>query len=190
MPSLKSDALIPHESTLERDAIILYEGDPRVRSVIAQPVTIDDGRIRYTPDLLVEFADGAELVEVKYREDLEAQWPMLRDRVALAEDYAESRGWSFGIDTEEVIRTHRLANIKALWRYRKSRVSSRDRVRIRSLLLERGPSSALEIIRELEESLEGRQITLSRVWALVADGTLAADLDSAPLTNSTPLSLL
>ena len=90
VPSRKTGALIPHESTLERDAIILYDGDPNVRSVIAQPLHIVGNGRTYTPDLLVEYNDGVELKEIKYQDDLDVtgncwshEWHLARGTLSI-----------------------------------------------------------------------------------------------------------
>lgn len=189
VPSLKTNRLIPHESTLERDAIILYEGDPRVRRVTAQPVLIKDGAVRYTPDLLIERDSDSEFVEVKYSADLKEQWAEIRARLSAGAKYANARGFGFSIDTEEKIRSHRLANLKRLWRYRRVDVPTHERIAIRALVAEHGPQTALEIVRRLSGSVEEQPALLTSVWALLTDGSLVADLDFAPLNNSTPLRL-
>ncbi|WP_376968077.1 Tn7 transposase TnsA N-terminal domain-containing protein [Azospirillum sp. A26] len=97
--------MIGHESALERDFVLLQRLDPAVLAIEEQPVKISwaasDGRVRYyTPDYRVVRQDGTELVEVKYRQDLRANWSQYRDRLIAARDWARLHGMSFRIATE------------------------------------------------------------------------------------------
>lgn len=64
---------IPHESTVERDFVMLMEFDEKVDKIVSQPielsyVDLNGRRQRYTPDYLVYFKNAASkplLVEVK-----------------------------------------------------------------------------------------------------------------------------
>jgi len=66
-----------HESALECDFVTLASFLEPSAIIRAQPVRIvfeDCGlRRRYTPDFLVKYEPGAELIEVKYEQDLKAQ---------------------------------------------------------------------------------------------------------------------
>jgi len=84
----KANGPAAYESTLERDFITLLEFSPEVEAFEVQPVTLEwrdesNSQRRYTPDTLVMFDRmGATkrpwLCEVKYREDLAANWEALR----------------------------------------------------------------------------------------------------------------
>jgi transposase len=84
--------LTEHESALERDFVTLSSFRDTGAVLTAQPVTIrfeHEGRPRrYTPDFRVAWSDGViDIVEIKYRVDLRANWYHLRPaflRVAVA----------------------------------------------------------------------------------------------------------
>lgn len=189
VPSRKTGALIPHESTLERDAIILYDGDPNVRSVIAQPLHIVGNGRTYTPDLLVEYNDGVELKEIKYQDDLDANWELLEPRMALGARHALDQGWEFDIDTERTIRTTRLENLNRLWRYRSINVPDDERRSICAIVASHGPCGSHNIVQMLTNDTARQLELLTSVWGLLASGELQADIDQEPLTNSTWLRL-
>ena len=97
-----------HESALERDFVTLTSFVEPSAVIHSQPVTIvfeDGGRRRhYTPDFLVQHSGGAELVEVKYENDLRAQRSTLIPGFQAAEHWARERHISFRVVTECDIR--------------------------------------------------------------------------------------
>jgi hypothetical protein len=106
----------PHESALERDFVTLTSFLRPSAVIRSQPVTIvfEDGkrRRRYTPDFLVRDSAGAELVEVKYEQDLKAHQNTLTPAFEAAEDWARERYISFRVATERDIRGSLLDNAK------------------------------------------------------------------------------
>ena len=65
----------------------------------------------YTPDFLVNWSRRpAELIEVKYRTDLRANWKRLRPGFIAARAWAKARGATFRIATERGIRGGILEN--------------------------------------------------------------------------------
>lgn len=125
---------VPFESSLERDFAILMTGRMGVASIEAQPVTIryldEFGTERtYTPDFLVtryrheleyrETGLHTMLVEVKYTSELEGKdQPALLQKFKHAKQWAESKGWTFGVFSENEIRTTELERARELLPYR------------------------------------------------------------------------
>ena len=181
---------IEHESALERDFVILTSfADPNA-VLVSQPMTIrfeDEGRQRrYTPDFSVRWTDGRfELIEVKYRADLRANWSSLCPGFSVARDLARERGGRFRIATERSIRCPRLENAKRL-------------LPLRRAALDPGLAEpALRATRSLTAPTFGkivdamgsdRAVALSAVWRLIAHGGLKVDLD-APIGSDTPVML-
>ncbi|WFU40264.1 hypothetical protein QA640_39725 [Bradyrhizobium sp. CB82] len=71
---------VEHESALERDFVLLTRFLDPSAAITSQPIEFEsEGRSRrYTPDFRVVSSPGSELVEIKYRADLRAQWSRLR----------------------------------------------------------------------------------------------------------------
>ncbi len=108
-----------HESALERDFVTLASFRDAGVAITAQPVTIrfehEGKRRRYTPDFLVRWSEGrTDVVEIKYRTDLRAQWPRLRPAFAAARSWAGEHRARFSIVTESAIRVPRLEAAKQL----------------------------------------------------------------------------
>jgi len=157
-------------------------------AITSQPLTIEfqDGtrRRRYTPDFRVIWSDGrSELVEVKYRADLRAQWAQLRPGFAAARAKATASGSRFRIATERGIRGPLLDNARRL-------------LPLRGAPLDPAASEhALRAARSLSEPTFGRIIdamscdrasALAAVWRLIAHGTLSTDL-TAPIKLDSPV---
>ncbi|MFX4226350.1 MAG: TnsA endonuclease N-terminal domain-containing protein [Porticoccaceae bacterium] len=125
---------VPFELSLERDFAILMTGRMGVVSIEAQPVTIryldELGKERtYTPDFLItryrheleyrETGLHTMLVEVKYTSELQAKdQPALLQKFKHAKRWAESKGWTFSVYSENEIRTAELERARELLPYR------------------------------------------------------------------------
>jgi hypothetical protein len=108
-PSKKNGVLVPFESLLEGDLVVLMEKDRRIARYWAQPETFrwrdDAGRRRqYTPDFLVLKVDGTRVYrEVKPKKrrkrdpDLGGRLPRIKQECAV-------RGAQFEFWTEDEIR--------------------------------------------------------------------------------------
>ena len=113
---------VEHESALERDFVLLVSFLDAGAVITSQPMTIefqDAARLRrYTPDFHVIWSDGrSELVEVKYRVDLRAQWARLRPGFVAARAKASRERRPFRIATERGIRGPLLDNARRYYRY-------------------------------------------------------------------------
>ncbi|MGY2051818.1 TnsA endonuclease N-terminal domain-containing protein [Methylobacterium sp. JK268] len=111
-------ALIPFESLVELDALVVLEADCEVLQFGAQPVTFQwhdaGGDRRYTPDLLVVTALGCTFREVKPARRL-ARDPTLRGRRRRIEAECAARGADFEVWTDKEIRREpRLSNSRAV----------------------------------------------------------------------------
>jgi hypothetical protein len=126
---VKASGEAMYESTLERDFLTMLEFSPDVESYTVQPVTLEwidvKGKHRsYTPDTFVMFAKRNSerkqslLCEIKYRQDLWANWDELRPKFKAAIRFAKAQGWRFQIVTENEIRDTYFDNARFLLRYR------------------------------------------------------------------------
>jgi TnsA-like endonuclease N terminal len=179
-----------HESALERDFVTLTSFlDPNA-SIVSQPITLafQDGsnRRRYTPDFLVRrIAPPAELVEVKYRADLQANWRHLRPAFVAARAWAREHATVFRIATERSIRGARLNNAKRLLALRQAPLDSDIAAMVLGVVREQSSPTFAAVLEALP--LE-RRVGLSALWRLIARQALRADL-SVPITLTTRLSL-
>lgn len=106
-----------YESCLERDFFLECDHAADVARFQHQPVTIayEDGKgksRKYTPDVFVEFTSGIRgLYEIKYEEEVANKGDQYEERWNAAKDWAKSRGMTFSLLTELMIRTPRWFNI-------------------------------------------------------------------------------
>jgi TnsA endonuclease N terminal len=179
-----------HESALERDFVTLTSFLDAGAAITSQPMTISfvgNGRSRrYTPDFRVAWSDGRlDLVEIKYRADLRANWLQLKPGFAAARCWIRERGGRFRIATERTIRGQTLENAKWLLPLRAAPLDVET------------AEMALAVVRTLPAPTFGsvvaalplsRSISLGVLWRLMARGALRVDL-TAPISFSTPVSL-
>jgi len=180
-----------HESALERDFVTLTSFLHPDASIVSQPVTLpfrDNAKSRrYTPDFLVTHsAAHAELIEVKYRADLRANWMRLRPGFIAARLWARQHGAVFRIATERSIRGSMLDNAKRLLPLRQAPV---DPV-VAELVLYATRSAQTATFGGILATLPvSRQVGLAALWRLIARGTLRVDL-AAPITFDTRVSII
>lgn len=177
-----------HESALERDFVTLAAFRDAAAAITSQPITLRfrDGAAarRYTPDFLVRWGDGrTDLVEVKYRADLHANWSKLRPGFVVARAWARERGASFRIATERGIRGVRLDNAKRLLPLRGAPID----VAAVECAMTAARSVPQPTFGRVVDALAGdRAAALGTVWRLIARGALAVDL-TAPIELDTPI---
>lgn len=186
-PSLKNGQPAHYESTIERDLLYFLEYDHTVRCYTMQPMVIEglgpDGAIhRYTPDVLVERTAGRTLVECKpaVRQDE----PHTKQQLFLGQQWADANQHDFVLITDADLRTsHRLANLKLLWRYARLPVPHAVTERCLRVLMTKPEGFAFSV---LQSSLDGTAppLTLAPyLYKLLFQHVLAADLD-LPLTSA------
>lgn len=179
---------VQHESALERDFVLLVAFLDAGAAIISQPITIEfeDGvqSRRYTPDFRVTWSAGrSELVEVKYRADLRAQWTRLRPCFAAAREAAERQGGFFRIATERAIRVPMLDNARRLLPLRDAPLD---------LAMSEGALRTARSLRDptFAQIVDGmpcdRAAALGAVWRLIAQGKLCVDL-TAPIRPDSPV---
>lgn len=180
-----------HESALERDFVTLASFLYPDASITSQPVTLSfrDGPTarRYTPDFLVRRRAGpAELVEVKYRADLHANWRRLRPGFLVARDWAREHGARFCIATDRSIRGPVLNNAKRLLPLRRAPVDAG----VADLVLHAARSMPTATFGGVLAGLPlSREAGLAALWRLIARGALRVDL-RAPITFDTRVSII
>lgn len=177
--------LTEHESALERDFVALSSFRDAGAVLTAQPVTIrfehEGRRRRYTPDFRVAWSDGAiDIVEIKYRVDLRANWDHLRPAFAAARAWAGAHSARFRVVTERGIRGSALDAAKRLLPLRNAPVDT--------ALAEEAIATARAGATNFGDLLDtlpaSREAGLALIWRLIARGALVADL-SAPITADT-----
>lgn len=177
--------LAEHESALERDFVMLTSFLDAGATIISQPMTISfehDGlRRRYTPDFEVRWIDGSvEIVEVKYRTDLRADWRRLKPAFAAASALARSRGARFRIATERSIRSPMLGAAKRLLPLRGTVIDPTLALQARNAVGRSGLPFA-----DLVERMSGsRPAALGTVWRMLASGELGADFSTPIVEDS------
>lgn len=185
-------AMIGHESALERDFVLLQRLDGDVLAVEEQPVTItwkdDAGQTRqYTPDYRVVRQSGAEIVEVKYRQDLRENWPTYRPRFVAARDWAKAQGMGFRIATDRGIRTPRLQNARKLIPRMRDHVAPALEDHLLQTASQHGPMPFMRLTEAVSGPDHPMAEVLAAVWTLLARRRLHADLDK-PITGYTIVS--
>ncbi len=176
---------VEHESALERDFVLLTRFRDPSAEITSQPITIafeSEGRMRrYTPDFRVVRRDQRELVEIKYRADLRAQWARLRPAFEAARSAAERTGERFRVVTESAIRGPLLDNARRLLPLRDAPldVAVADRVMAAARSLSEPTFGAV-----VSAAAEDRAQALGAVWRLIARGRLHADLTRPVLLDS------
>jgi hypothetical protein len=188
-----------HESTLERDLLFLLEFDLNVATYEEQPVVIEyqdaDGLARtYTPDVLITYRKDVApaksmpplLAEVKYRQDLFADWKVLKPKFKAARRFARERGWHFRILTEQEIRTPFLENARFLLRYQRLEMDW-DKAQLLLLMIgELREATPESLLMACSADPMERAVLLPMLWHLVAIGTLGCDLN-CKLTMHSPI---
>ncbi|UEX77737.1 TnsA endonuclease N-terminal domain-containing protein [Spiribacter halobius] len=181
------------ESSLECDFLNIVDFDPTVTEVIEQPLRIHfqgtDGRLRhYTPDFLVRYLDApAGLFEIKYRENLWAQWKDRKPAFKAARQYAKKNGMTFSILTEVEIRgSGYLGNAKFLRGYIHRPEDRAMEEKLVSTLVVLGESTPAALLAACFYDKTNRMKAIPSLWRLVAINRVNADL-TQPLTMNTPI---
>jgi len=193
----KAEGAAMFESTLERDFITLLEFNSAVESFEVQPIKLewfDDhgGSRSYTPDVRVTFKPHelscrTVLYEVKYRSDLRADWPELRQKFKAAIRYARQQGWRFKIVTEVEIRTSYLANATFLLPFvRRGPAEDGHAVLLTNQLGEMRRTTPAELLAACSQDEWRRAALIPILWYLVGTRQIGTDLDEK-LTMASPI---
>lgn len=183
------------ESTLERDALFLYDMDETVELVEEQPVAIpytSNGKKKiYTPDLLVIYQEKTKfqtkLIEIKYKAELEQKKEQLKVKFDAANKYCKERGWVFCVLTEEDIRTDKLDNLKFLKNYKYQKFKLHSYETIKNTLA--GEKKAIsEVLEMLKMGKREKACILADIWMMVLRGYLSCNMNEK-LTMSTEISV-
>lgn len=181
----QGDRSVAHESMLERDWYVTLDFDRRVKHFVEQPFTIEyrvDGRLRkYTPDVKVEYSDGGRswtvVYEIKYRDELVANWLDNRARFKAAIAHCRARGWRFKLLTEVQIRGQQLENIRFLRRYRDLEPQPLHSEQLFQALKVLGPTTPKALLAAAWSEEEQQSAALPELWRLVAAGEVCVQLD-------------
>lgn len=192
--SNKNERMAGFESSLERDLILLIEFDLNVEYYEEQPVIIDyiDGNGKehsYTPDILVKYRKDIvpakrmipSLYEVKYRQDLFANWKELKPKFKAARAYAKARGWRFQIVTEQEIRTPYLQNVKFLLPYRNVKFDWNEQQILLNKLKDMRETNPESLMLACYKDYFNRAKLIPVMWHLVCVSRIGIDLE-LPLT--------
>lgn len=125
----KADGQAMFESTLERDFLMLLEFDKNVERFEVQPIKLEWmnelGKPRsYTPDVLVYYGKGKQfttLFEVKYRDDINKNWSVLKPKFKAAIRFCKDNNWKLlGNTSAKLQESLQRKIIKANYLYRDS----------------------------------------------------------------------
>lgn len=187
--ALQNGRMAAHESSLERDWLMVLDFDWRVRRVSEQPFTFryDAGErlSRYTPDVLAEFDDHLQkwtvVYEVKQIEELRASWADLRPRFKAALRYCRERGWKFKLITERDLYTPYVENIKFLRRYRDIPQDPMHREALLYTMKALGETNVQTLIAATWTWQERQWTAIPHLWTLIAERAIETTLIQ-PLT--------
>lgn len=164
------------ESLAEEDYKYLLDFDSMVDSFEEQPFRIRyvlDGKTRhYTPDMLVLTKDGRRLVvEVKPKSKVSTPKNDLLFRIVTA--LCEAEDHKFVVVTVEMIRQQpRLNNVKALWKYARTRLHPQHQIYCSELFLTREKVTLGEVFEFFESKGVGKHV----VYALLFWGALSFEV--------------
>lgn len=190
---------IAYESALERDLLITLDFIPTARDVRGQPITLTysdpttGARRRYTPDVAVKFDPQIELrypggliVEVKYRDELFANWATLKPKFKAARAHAAAHNARFAILTEREIRTPLFHNIAFLRSYlgRPEHVGFEEKL-VATLMAYEEATPEIVLLASFA-CADNRMRAIPTLWRLLAQGRIGADL-TRPLTMTTSI---
>lgn len=180
-PSWKMGRMMQCESPHERNAVVLLDVCPEVTAFYEQPLAVryrmnGEAHTHY-PDLLVEYGQRRELLEVKTWRD--ANSPDVAARTRILESHLPEHGFTYRIATaEELKREPRLSTALGLLKHGWAPISAIDREHVRQIL-----QSAPHITwaSALSGDLGPRGCAV--LARLVLEGVLQIDMEQ-PLTGS------
>ncbi|TFW72356.1 hypothetical protein C3Y98_04420 [Methylotenera oryzisoli] len=180
-PSWKLKRMVEWESMLERDAILLFEFSPGVRSYQEQPELVmypdGDQMRRYFPDFeIIGMDDQVSHLEVKPEKQLKL--PDIRDKLKRVAAHYYEINREYRIVSESIIRREPLhTNLKNLCRYRRE---DEHVLSARPLLLKTLSCGAVTF------EVLARHFGQHLLFKLIALGEVSCDLNQE-LIGSTPI---
>jgi len=188
-PSPKNGCKVVWESLIERDYFLLLEHDPQVVRFIPQPetieITLDSRWERYTPDVLVFYADGT-LCRVEVKTDAALRRPEVAARLEVVRAQYLLDGKDFQVVRESEIRVGaRIVNLGALRPYTRIPLDEASIVVVQSVL-ETHPGIRLEQAAGLIAG-HGVGQPLALLYHLMFRQRIAFDLDGALVGPTTSL---
>lgn len=193
--SVKNNDLIKFESSLERDAIMLFEYDLEVDKYWEQPITIkyaENGKKRrYTPDFFVKYEEKqrkSELIEVKYFDELIKKEDDLRSKFYIANKFCKNNNLKFRVITERDMPKILINNYKFLWRFenRVQNIQFEDISLIISIVEEKNKIKIDDLLRILSSNKIKQGEYLYVIWYMVSIYILKCDLNK-PLNKKSVL---
>lgn len=185
-PSVKLNRIVLWRSQLERDYLYLLEFDPDVLYYQERPFQIDsvDNRLHnHTPDFLVERTNKRQIIDVRPEKNLAGEESAVSYRSLVSICY--EKGYEFVIVTDAMIRAQpRLDNIKLLWRYARTPLTTQQQILCYSFMKKTRQASFAVVTQLYETNGMGKEI----VYALMYNGMLAFDITQT-ISSGTALSL-
>ena len=183
----KSKGQAMFESTLERDFLMLLEFDKKVDSFEVQPIKLEwinelNKNRSYTPDVLVHYCKGKQhttLFEIKYRDDINKNWSVLKPKFKAAIRFCKENNWKFKIITEIEIRTAYLESVKFLLPFiRQGAANENDMMIIDNKILELGVTSPKLLLASIYNDQWNQAALLPTLWYLIGTRQIKIDLAS------------
>lgn len=194
--SRKMDRFISWESALERDFYYLAEHDSAIPEFEEQPLVFKDSRRTYTPDVRVVLTKkshifpklrlGENIIELKYRNDLDKNWQQYKPKFKLATSECYERGWKFKILTDTEIRSQLLDNIKCIEHHmrRESPMENELRDLITSELSKFGLCDIASLLNSCFRNKHNQLEAMPVLWRLIGDHSIGIDLKQPINRNS------
>lgn len=177
------DSNVPFESSLERDFLTYYTFTEDVLDIVSQPISIPfkkNGRnYTYTPDFFIQIKSRSGpslLVEVKPKEEWQANWRDWSDKWKAAIKFCKEQGFRFTIYDEDRIRHFALDNINFLMRYRNLAVNEQE---VNALLQDielRGNTNVEYLLERYFKGSIYRKQGHRLIWHLMAHRRIGFDI--------------
>jgi hypothetical protein len=180
-PSLKMGHMVPWESLLERDAILLFEFSPGVRTFRAQPEEVvyvdEDTTRRYYPDFEITGNRG-RVIHVEVKPEAMLARPDVSRKLRSVADHYQRQGRDYRILTDQTIRREPLhRNLTLLGRFLKPAEGLKEVLPDIHAWFGEGYRSLADVCSQFGPSL---------AYRLVAWGHVQCDL-TQPLTPESPI---
>jgi hypothetical protein len=200
LASVRLGRAVRFDSLLERDFFVVLDLHPAVVWFEEQPMKIrwiDTGGAErvYVPDVLVTFRKGQFLhrrvgckllIELKHRDDLGKNWDSLRPKFRAGVRAAARQGWRFKILTDKHIRGVALQNAEFIRKHLHSEYDNLAASAIKNHILSHGNCTVEQLAAAVDCDGHVHRGTLDAVWALVANGVLATNIE-VPISPSAPI---